>query len=61
MVMRTTLPAAALSATIQRVVQEVDAAVPVVRLRDMDSVFAESTRQPRLLALQLGAFAGLSR
>src|SRR5260370_3738802 len=59
-VMRTTLPPAALSGTIQRVVREVDAAVPVVRLRDMDSVFAESIRRPRLLAQLLGAFAGLA-
>jgi predicted permease len=59
-VMRTTLPPAALSGTIERVVREVDAAVPVVRLRDMDSVFAESIRRPRLLALLLGAFAGLA-
>jgi predicted permease len=58
--MRTTLPPAALSATIERVVREVDAAVPVVRLRDMDSVFAESIRRPRLLAQLLGAFAGLA-
>jgi len=60
LVMRTTLPAASLSGTIERVVQEVDAAVPVVRLRDMDSVFAESIRRPRLLAQLLGAFAGLA-
>src|SRR5918992_1535646 len=59
-VMRTTLPPAALSATIERVVREVDRAVPVVRLRDMDSVFAESIRRPRLLAQLLGAFAGLA-
>jgi putative ABC transport system permease protein len=59
-VMRTTLPAAALSETVQRVVREVDAAVPVVRLRDMESVFAESIRRPRLLAQLLGAFAGLA-
>jgi predicted permease len=59
-VMRTTLPAAALSGTIERVVREVDAAVPVVRLRNMDSVFAESIRRPRLLAQLLGAFAGLA-
>src|SRR5262249_60709274 len=50
----------ALSGTIERVVREVDAAVPVVRLRDMDSVFAESIRRPRLLAHLLGAFAGLA-
>jgi predicted permease len=59
-VMRTTLPPAALSGTIERVVREVDAAVPVVRLRDMDSVFAESIRRPKLLAQLLGAFAGLA-
>jgi predicted permease len=59
-VMRTTLPPTALSGTIQRVVREVDAAVPVVRLRDMDSVFAESIRRPRLVAQLLGAFAGLA-
>src|SRR5258706_408423 len=59
-VMRTTLPPAALSGTIERVVREVAAAVPVVRLRDMDSVFAESIRRPRLLAQLLGAFAGLA-
>src|SRR5260370_10136695 len=59
-VMRTTLPPAALSGTIERVVREVDAAVPVVRLRNMYSVFAESIRRPRLLAQLLGAFAGLA-
>jgi predicted permease len=59
-VMRTTLSPAALSGTIGRVVSEVDAAVPVVRLRDLDSVFAESIRRPRLLAQLLGAFAGLA-
>ena len=40
--------------------REVDPAVPIVRLRDMDSVFAESIRRPRLLAQLLGAFAGLA-
>jgi putative ABC transport system permease protein len=59
-VMRTTLPPAALSGTVERVVRGVDATVPVVRLRDMDSVFAESIRRPRLLAQLLGAFAGLA-
>jgi predicted permease len=59
-VLRTTLSPAALSAAIERVVREVDATVPVVRLRDMDSVFAESIRRPALLAQLLGAFAGLA-
>src|SRR5262249_32596750 len=34
--------------------------LPIVRLRDMESVFAESIRRPRLLAQLLGAFAGLA-
>jgi putative ABC transport system permease protein len=59
-VMRTTLPPVALSGTIARAVREVDPAVPIVRLRDMDSVFAESIRRPRLLAQLLGAFGGLA-
>src|SRR5207249_3034290 len=59
-VLRTTLPPSALSQTIQSVVHEVDSTVPVVRFRDMDSVFAESIRRPRLLAQLLGAFAGLA-
>src|SRR2546430_1387172 len=45
---------------IEQEFREVDAAVPVVRLRNMDSVFAESIRRPRLLAQLLGAFAGLA-
>jgi putative ABC transport system permease protein len=57
-VLRTILPPAAL--TLGRLVREVDPAVPIVRLRDMESVFAESIRRPRLLAQLLGAFAGLA-
>jgi putative ABC transport system permease protein len=59
-VLRTTLRPAALSRTLDRVVREVDPAVPVVRLQEMDSVFVESIRRPRLLAQLLGAFAGLA-
>jgi putative ABC transport system permease protein len=59
-VLRTNLPPAALSRTVERLVREVDPAVPIVRLRDMDTVFAESIRRPRLLAQLLGAFAGLA-
>jgi predicted permease len=47
-VLRTILPPAALSRTLERLVREVDPAVPIVRLRDMESVFAESIRRPRL-------------
>jgi predicted lysophospholipase L1 biosynthesis ABC-type transport system permease subunit len=59
-VLRTTRPRAGLSRTLQQLVRKVDPAVPVVRLRDMDAVFAESIRRPRLLAQLLGAFAGLA-
>ena len=59
-VLRTTLPPAALSQTIERVVHDADPAVPVVRLREMENVFAESIRRPRLLAQLLTAFAGLA-
>jgi ABC-type antimicrobial peptide transport system permease subunit len=59
-VLRTTLALAALSRTIERVVREMDPAVPVVRLRDMEAVFAESIQRPRFLAQLLGLFAGVA-
>jgi len=59
-VLRTTLPPASLSRTLDRLVRDVDPAVPIVRLREMDAVFAESIRRPRLLAQLLGTFAGLA-
>jgi putative ABC transport system permease protein len=59
-VLRTTLPPAGLSRTLERLVRDVDPAVPIVRLREMDAVFAESIRRPRLLAQLLGGFAGLA-
>jgi hypothetical protein len=59
-VLRTTLPPTALSQTIERAVREMDRSVPVVRLRDMEDVFAESIQRPRLLAQLVGGFAGLA-
>ena len=59
-VLRTTLTPSALAGTLQRLVREVDAGVPIVRLRDMESVFADSVRRPNLLAYLLGAFAALA-
>jgi len=59
-VLRTTLAPAALAQTIERVVRTANPAVPVVRLQEMASVFAESIRRPRLLAHLLAAFAGLA-
>jgi predicted permease len=59
-VLRTSLSPAALSQTIERVMRDIDRAVPVVRLRDMDDVFAESIQRPRFLSQLLGIFAGLA-
>jgi predicted permease len=59
-VLRTTLPPASLRMAIERIVREADPSVPIVRLRDMDGVFEESIRRPRLLAQLLGGFAGLA-
>jgi predicted permease len=56
-VARTTLPPAALSGTIERLVREVDPGVPVVRLRAMDSAFSESIQRPTLVAGLLAGFA----
>ncbi len=58
--LRTTRPAASLASSIQSAVRDEDPSVPVVRLRDMDAVFAESIQRPRLLAQLLGSFAGLA-
>ena len=59
-VLRTTLTPGALSQTIERVVGAADRAVPVVRLQEMNSVFSESIRRPRLLADLLAGFATLA-
>jgi predicted permease len=59
-VVRTTLPLAALAPTIARAVHDVDPAVPVAHLREMDEVFSESIRRPRLLAQLLAAFSVLA-
>jgi putative ABC transport system permease protein len=59
-VLRTTLTPAALSQTIERIVREIDPAVPVVRLRDMGTVFTDAIQRPRFLAQLLGLFAGLA-
>jgi predicted permease len=59
-VLSTTLSAEAVAQTIEGVVREADRTVPVVRLRDMNDVFADSIRRPRLLAQLLGGFAGLA-
>jgi predicted permease len=59
-VVRTTLPLATFAPTIAQVVRDVDPAVPVARLREMDEVFTDSIQRPRLLAQSLALFSGLA-
>jgi predicted permease len=59
-VARTTEPLSTLAPSVARVVRNVDASVPVARLREMDDVFAESIRRPRLLADLLGLFSAIA-
>ena len=54
--LRTVLPPASLAETLQQAVRAADPAVPIVRLREMDAVFQESIRRPRLLSTLLSAF-----
>jgi len=59
-VLRTNLPASALRTAIEQAVREADSSVPIARLQDMDGVFDEAIRRPRLLAHLLGGFAGIA-
>jgi putative ABC transport system permease protein len=59
-VLRAKLPTAALAQTLERVVKEADPGIPIVRLREMDEVFAESISRPRLLSQLVGTFAALA-
>jgi predicted permease len=59
-VIRTPLPLESVAPQIRQIVQSMDPALPVVKLRTMDDVFAESVSRPRFLAQLLGVFAGLA-
>jgi ABC-type antimicrobial peptide transport system permease subunit len=59
-VVRTALPPESLAPPIRRIVGAMDPTLPIVRLRSMDEVFAESVSRPRFLAQLLGLFAGLA-
>jgi putative ABC transport system permease protein len=58
--LRTALPPETVSSNIRQIVQEMDPTLPIVRLRTMDDVFADSLARPRFLAQLLGLFAGLA-
>ena len=59
-VVRSDLPFDALAPQIRRVVQSLDATLPIVRLQTMEDVFGASVSRPRLLTQLLGTFAGLA-
>jgi ABC-type antimicrobial peptide transport system permease subunit len=59
-VIRTPLPPGSLAPQIRRIVQAMDPTLPIVRLRSMDDVFAESVSRPRFLAQVLAVFAVLA-
>lgn len=60
LVVRSALSAAALQPSIASVVREADPSLPIVRLRDMDEVFRDSVRRPRMLMQLLAAFAAFA-
>ena len=59
-VVRSSLPEETLAQEIQRAVREQDASLPIVKLRSMEQVFAESAARPRFLATLLAIFAALA-
>ena len=59
-VVRSSLPEATLAQEIQKAVRAQDATLPIVKLRSMDQVFADSAARPRFLAELLGIFAALA-
>ena len=59
-VVRSALPPEALAVDIRKIVQSMDPALPIVKLRTLEQVFAESASRPRFLAELLGIFAALA-
>jgi putative ABC transport system permease protein len=59
-VVRSGLPEETLAREIQRALREQDPTLPIVKLRSMDQVFADSAARPRFLAELLAIFAGLA-
>jgi predicted permease len=59
-VVRSPMPFETLAPNIRQIVASMDPTLPIVRLRTMDDVFADSISRPRFLAQLLGLFAGLA-
>jgi putative ABC transport system permease protein len=60
LVLRSSRGATALASSIQSALRSMDPNLPVVQLRDMDGVFADSVSRQRFLSLLLGIFAGVA-
>ncbi len=60
LVVRSNLPPEALAGDIRKIVQSMDPALPIVKLRTMDQVFSEAASRPRFLAELLAIFAALA-
>lgn len=60
LVLRTSLPAAAVGREMRRIVDKVDAGVPVSDVRSMESSISTSLQGPRLTTLLLSGFAALA-
>ncbi|MPY88827.1 MAG: FtsX-like permease family protein [Luteitalea sp.] len=58
--LRSALPAATLQPAIADAVREADPSLPIIRLRNMDDVFRDSVRRPRMLMQLFAGFAGLA-
>ena len=59
-VVRSSMPLSSLASEYRRAVQELDATLPLIRLRSMDDVVGDAIARPRFLTVLLGIFAGLA-
>jgi hypothetical protein len=60
LVIRSSLPYETLAPQLRAAVRAIDASLPMVRMRTMEEVFADSVERPRFLAVLLMTFAGLA-
>jgi putative ABC transport system permease protein len=59
-VVRSTRPLEALAGPIASAVRSMDPSLPIIKLRDMERVFADSVSRQRFLSVLLGIFAGVA-
>ena len=59
-VVRSSMPLSSLANEYRRAVQELDATLPLIRMRSMDDVVGDAIARPRFLTVLLGIFAGLA-